>query len=140
MKVFLLLVAITAYAAPSSVRIANPLTSSITSVKTLVWGFKKGDIAHYPRPVGMSAWQTDQVRRWSDGSVKIAIISFTVSLNSSESRLIDFVDDPNAASAGAGMTSQQMLDRSWDAAAKLTYNGAIVSASARTTPSSDTRD
>ena len=99
----------------------------------MVWGFKKGDIAHYPRPAGFGTWQTDQVRRWSDGSVKVAIISFPVSLNGGEMKVIDWADDTNPASAGAGMTSQQMLDFSpWDAAAKLAYIQQTVSASART--------
>ena len=119
--------------------IANPSGSSITSVKTLVWGFKKGDIAHYPRPsysgTALTVWQTDQVRRWSDGSVKVAIISFPISLNGSESRVIDFVDDTNAASAGSGLTESGMLafmSANWNIESKLTYNGVSTSVDART--------
>jgi hypothetical protein len=136
----------------SSTSIQNPTGSSITSVKTLVWGFKKGDIPHYPRPSNtgtpFTTWQVDQVTRWSDGSVKIAIISFPISLTANQTETIDWVDagscsatpcnplvDRSASSAGSGMSIADFLafnGGNWNIAVKLTYNGSSLQKDVKT--------
>jgi len=123
----------------AQVSLSNPSASAIDSVKTLVWGFKKGDIAHFPRPVyngvALPTWQVDQVRRWSDGSVKVAIVSFPISFAASQGKMINWADDLAQSSSGAAMTSQEMLNfmgGRWNAAAKLAYNGLGQQVSART--------
>lgn len=155
MKYLLFLFTSIASAASSSTSVSNPSASPISSLKTLVWTFKKGDIPHYPRPsyngTPLTVWQDDQVRRWKDGSVKEAVISFPIDLTANQSKTIDFVDtgsctstcganDDHASSGGSGMSESAMLafmSGGWNVAAKLTYGASTVSADARSILSDD---
>lgn len=83
--------------------------------------FARGEIANYPRPyvAGVAAtFQTDNVNRWSDGSVQSADISWTETIGANATVKTDFRNDANPCTGAStvngcralGLTTSQALN------------------------------
>lgn len=107
--------------------------------------FSRGEITGYARPsvggTSLSAWQCDVKTRYSDGSLKHGIISFTTTLRSNASVVVSFVSSVNPSSAGdktataaAALTAASMLSfnsGAWGAQMQVSQASATRSPSAR---------
>jgi hypothetical protein len=107
--------------------------------------FAKGEIANYPRPsIGgteLAQWQTNVLSRWSDGSVKQALISFFETLPANGAANVLFVNDSNpcylgnqAACDAAAPTQAQILgfdSSAWDADIETTAAASTHTTDAR---------
>src|SRR5215469_11607720 len=90
---------------PNSVKITDKSGSAQTNRPfTVSRVFAQGDIPHFAQAVvGGTAvtTQCDVKSRWSDGSVKHAIVSFQASLSANASITVNFVDRPTGNNTGA---------------------------------------
>lgn len=137
MIAILLLLAAPLLALDNAVRINTP--SAVTARPISVrHHFHRGEIpsGFFPAPyVGgsvLATWQTDQVKRWADGSVESAAISFPLTAGAGATTAVEFRPDPNACSSGnraacdsAGLTQAQMLafnGGTWAASLTATAN------------------
>lgn len=108
--------------------------------------FAQGEIANYPRPsvagTTLSQWQANVMSRWSDGSVKHALVTFTQTIGANASARVLFVNDANpchlgnqAACDAAAPTQAQILafdSGNWDEEIQTTQAGGTTSTDART--------
>jgi hypothetical protein len=112
--------------------------------------FKQGEIAECPQPIvagsALSIYQADVKNRWSDGSVKFAVISFVQTLAPNSSTEITFESVPSCNNSGY-LNQAQMTgfnSGNWDAQITVTpASGTAVTTSAKTmlddtNPASDT--
>lgn len=127
------------------------LTGSTQTLRpfTISRVFKEGDIAAYAQPsvggVAIAAWQCDVKSRWSDGSLKHALISFRYTVPSSGSITVGFSNSATPSSAGdatataaAGLDGAGMLAfddgggaSSWGAVTSAVISGVTHTADAR---------
>ena len=124
---------------------ALPLVTSVTLVEkagvttanypvTLSLAFKKGDVPTnvIARVAGAAlATQTDVKVRWSDGSIKHALVSFLLpNLAANSQAIVDLLaGGPNA--NGQPITKAQLLARDFDAQMTITIAGVPTTISAR---------
>lgn len=123
--------------------IANSTGSTVTNyVFSRGRPFAQGDIPNFPQayvtsgPGTISApvlTQADVKNRWSDGSVKFAIVSFIVpSIPNGQNVNVDFDDQPTGNNTGA-LTAAQMLAAPYNFDARIQLTGtASPTISART--------
>lgn len=97
--------------------------------------FLAGEIANHPQALvdgqGVET-QANVKTRWSDGSVKHAVMSFYIpTLGANETKRITFTNQPNAPTAG--LSDAQLLDArfNFDSALQISSNGSVARASAR---------
>lgn len=101
---------------------------------TIGRSFKRGEIEDYPIAVynGINiTTQANVKKRWDDGSVKHAIISFLIDFNSGQSKTISFANQ--ASGNTTALTKSTMLDAGYDFDAKIStdFGGGDIDTSAR---------
>lgn len=107
---------------------------------TIGRSFKRGEIEDYPVAVYNGSNITTQAnvkKRWDDGSVKHAIISFLIDFNSGQSKTISFANQSSGNTTA--LTKSTMLDAWYDFDAKISadFGGGYVDTSAREMLTSD---
>jgi hypothetical protein len=120
---------VTIFEATGSTQTNRPVTISRV--------FAKGEIANYPQPsiggTALATWQTNVLSHWPDGSVKHALITFSLTLSANSSTTVAFVNATNpcylgdqAACDAAAPTQSQILNfnsSNWDADIETTAPG-----------------
>jgi hypothetical protein len=150
MKLFVaLLLAIPAFG--SNAVVVTDLTGSTQTNRPISTSrlFTQGEIANFAQPsvsgTPLTTWQCDVKSRWTDGSLKHAIISYTRSFTANQSITVLFVNNVNPSSAGnqtatdaAGLDQTAMLAfnpgtgaSTWGAEIQAT-NGSTQTANVRT--------
>ncbi|MBA3709535.1 MAG: hypothetical protein H0W83_12035, partial [Planctomycetes bacterium] len=142
-RIFMAVIVTVAGLAPAAASVADTITIRETAGAAVAnapiqigRAFVAGEVPNFPRAVVAGTpvtTQADVKCRWSDGSVKHAVISFMLpSLAANASVSVAFVDQ--ASGNNTAQTQAQMLAPSFDfdAVMRLTSGGTTVTASGRT--------
>lgn len=101
--------------------------------------FKQGEIANYPQPAvtgqSVTTWQADVKNRWSDGSVRFAIVGYVLpTMAANGSYTTTFSNSANTCSSCTGGTPSGFLNQ----AGMVGFNGGNWNAQIVTTPNAPT--
>jgi hypothetical protein len=102
-------------------------SAQTNSPQTVTRFFRQGDVPHFAQAVinGMPLFtQCDVKNRWSDGSVKFAIVSFVAPRITAQGTLVTFQDQPSGNNTGALGTSE-MLSSAFNFDARMALNGNV---------------
>jgi hypothetical protein len=126
----------------NGITLTNNTGVTVNQPYTISRFFAQGEIVNYPKPNGISQWQTDVKTRWPDGSVQHALVSFWRSTANGASDTITFVNSANPCHLGnqatctaAGLDAAGMLSfkgGSWGAAIQATQNSTTITTDAKT--------